>query len=165
MIAATVIDNTSFNKKPAIIKEIGYKNLLTKQSESDKKAFPVILESLRPELRNEAPKYKGQTIHSLIRVILTMHIEKAKILEGNDALTRNELLAIHNISVEEICRFMVDYRNNNPDVSLRSLNNIQLIRLSMVTLIKKRMEFMNKRKEMRLKLRSSCGNVLLLFND
>lgn len=113
-------------------------NLYSKQLASDKKAFPVILESLKRELQEQAIE-KDSTMHALIRIILTMHIEKAKFIEGN-CLSDSQILAIHRITVEDICRFMVSYRKNNPDTSLRSLNNIRLIRLSMVTLIEIRIQ-------------------------
>lgn len=108
-------------------------NLYSKQLASDKKAFPVILESLKRELQEQAQE-KDSTMHALIRIILAIYIEREKFIEGT-RLSDSQELAIRRISVEDICRFMVSYRKNNPDTSLRSLNNIRLIRLSMVTLI------------------------------
>lgn len=108
-------------------------NLYSKQAASDKKAFPVILESLKRELQEQATE-KDSTMHALIRIILAMHLEKSKFIDAN-CLTDSQVLAIHKISIGDVCKFMASYRKNNPEISLRSLNNIRLIRLSMVKLI------------------------------
>lgn len=118
------------------------KNLLQKQLESDKKPFPVILDSLKRYLQIEAADYRDN-LHNLIRIILSLHIEKNKVLANNPYINKSLLHCIYNIDVEEIIAFMHNCRKNNSNVTK---NNIALIKYAFYQLVNKRQLMMSRNK-------------------
>jgi hypothetical protein len=132
-------------KMPHLIyKEQGTKNLLQKQTESDNKAFPVILGELKRTLQNEASeKEVDNTVHGLIKIILTLHLERRKLVKENPYMDKKMLFSINSVTEEEICRFMKDYRNAGNKVHL---NNLDLIKLAITTILDKRKQHLERQK-------------------
>lgn len=129
---------SQYQVSPAIVRDFHStkKNLLQKQEESDKKAFPVILGQLKQTLREMAvEKEIDNTVHGLIRIMLTLHLEQRRLIKQEKYFNKVSMLTILSITDEEICKFMRDYRKAGNKISL---NNIELIKLAVNETLKKR---------------------------
>lgn len=118
------------------------KNLLQKQADGDKKAFPVILGPLKRELQEEAFE-KSNTMHGLIRIVLALHVEKNRIINSLDIPLFKLLPALNSITVDEVADYMKHFRENNKEYSI---NNIDLIKICVESIVDKRVKRMERKK-------------------
>lgn len=119
------------------------KNLLQKQADGDKKAFPVILGPLKRELQEEAFE-KCNTMHGIIRIILALHVEKNRIINTVENIPLFKLLPVLNsITVDEVADYMKQFRENNKEYSI---NNIDLIKICVERIVDKRVKRMERKK-------------------
>ena len=137
-----IMQSAIFDINKSLYYDAPKKNLLQKQLDSDKKAFPVILGPLKRDLQEEASE-KCNTMHGLIRIVLTLHIEKNNILRHTQIPLFKILPALNSITVDEVADYMRRYRESNKELSF---NNIDLIKVCVSKIVELRVKKLERRK-------------------
>lgn len=122
------------------------KNLRLNQIASDKQAFPFILGETKRDLQEKAFNIDG-TMHGIGKIILVLYFEREKLIASEPNMDKRLLTALHLISVEEVQRFIDDYKKNN---TKPARYNIELIKMAIGEIMAKRKLCLQKSYERKL---------------